>query len=317
MLGPGPSSNREVNSKPGGAVEAVDEDIWTFLSSGSRFNRSEVDDPILVKNRKIRRRHQEDHTLDLCTKNNQDQQQGRALRMQGSSTRSSKAHSEQIMILIPAWNEGNRIAPVIEGALQHLPVMVVDDGSTDQTANIARSMGTRVIEHGENRGKGVALQTGFEHALRMGCTAVLTMDADGQHAPEDIPLFLSAFQTSKADLIIGNRDWREAPFPRSWTNPFGSWLISQILKVPIYDSQSGFRLHSRRLLETVHLTNPGFALETEIIIQAVRWGLKIGWVPIRTLYDVGEISYFHPIHDSLDFFRMLRYAIRLMRNSIE
>ncbi len=218
-----------------------------------------------------------------------------------------------ILALIPAWNEGSRIGPVVQATRGHLPVLVVDDGSQDNTASVAREAGATVLIHSHNRGKGVALTTGFDWALSHGYEAVLTLDADGQHDPDDIPKFLRAHASDQYDLIIGKRDFKRMPFPRGYTNPFGSWLLSRALREEIPDNQSGFRLHNRTLLQQIDLTTSGFELEVELIIQAVCLGLRIGWVEIRTIYHVDKVSYFHPLKDSARFLGMVWHAWRTRR----
>jgi len=210
-----------------------------------------------------------------------------------------------VLALIPAWNEATRIGPVVEATRAHLPVLVVDDGSHDDTSTVAQAAGATVVRHPRNQGKGVALTTGFAWALERDYDAVLTLDADGQHDPADIPKFLAAYETSAGDLIVGRRDFGQMPFPRRYTNPLGSWLLSLALGTRIYDNQSGYRLHSRRLLETLDLTTTGFELEVEVVIQAVCKGMRIGWVDIRTIYDTGKVSYFHPLKDSVRFLGMV------------
>jgi glycosyltransferase involved in cell wall biosynthesis len=218
-----------------------------------------------------------------------------------------------ILALIPAWNEGPRLGPVVEATHQHLPVLVVDDGSGDDTVSVAEEAGATVVSHVQNRGKGVALMTGFNWALERGYGAVLTLDADGQHDPDDIPKFLGAYRIGRWDLIIGKRRFDQMPFPRGFTNPFGSWLLSLALGQQIPDNQSGFRLHDRRLLEILDLTTTGFELEVELIIQAICRGMRVGWVDIRTIYDVDKTSYFHPLRDSARFLGMVWHAWRRRR----
>jgi len=216
-----------------------------------------------------------------------------------------------ILALIPAWNEATRIGPVVEATRAFLPVLVVDDGSQDDTSAVAEAAGATVVRHTSNRGKGVTLVTGFTWALARDYEAVVTLDADGQHDPAEIPKFLAAYRAGAGDLIIGRRDFSQTPFPRRYTNPiFGSWLFSWALGTRIYDSQSGYRLYGRHLLERVDLTTTGFDLEVEVIVQAVCAGMHIGWVDIRTIYGVGEVSYFHPVKDSARFLRMVWYAWR-------
>jgi glycosyltransferase involved in cell wall biosynthesis len=211
---------------------------------------------------------------------------------------------------IPAWNEAGRLGPIVEATRAQLPVLVVDDGSADETAAVAEGAGAMVVRHSENQGKGVALLTGFAWALEREYEAVLTLDADGQHDPADIPKFLAAYAAGAGDLIVGRRNFSHMPFPRRYTNPFGSWLLSQALGTRIYDNQSGFRLHSRGFLESLDLTTTGFELEVEVIVQAVLQGTRIGWVDIRTIYGIGKKSYFHPIKDSARFLEMVWWAWR-------
>lgn len=215
-----------------------------------------------------------------------------------------------ILALIPAWNEGTRIRPILEQTRAYLPVLVVDDGSRDDTAAVAEAAGVTVVRHPHNRGKGVALMTGFAWALEQGYQAVLTLDADGQHDPADIPKFLAAYDAGVGELIIGRRTFSQMPFPRLFTTRFGTWLLSQALAAPIYDNQSGFRLYSRRFLETLDPTTTGFEWEVEVITQAVCDGVRIGWVDIRTIYGINKVSNFHPIKDTAIFFGMVWRAWR-------
>lgn len=220
-----------------------------------------------------------------------------------------------VLALIPAWNEEAYIAPVVEATGNQLPVLVVDDGSTDETPSLAAAAGATVVRHGKNQGKGQALVTGFTWALGQGYQAVLTLDADGQHDPVEIPKFLDAYQMDLGDLIIGRRDFHQMPFPNRFANPIGSWLLSKALKQRIHDNQCGYRLHTRRLLEVLDLKTTGFELEVEVVIQAVCKGMRIGWVPIRTIYGTGKESYFHPFHDSRRFLGMVWHAYQYRKRS--
>jgi glycosyltransferase involved in cell wall biosynthesis len=221
-----------------------------------------------------------------------------------------RQNESPVLALIPAWNEATRIGPIVETTRAYLPVLVVDDGSRDDTAAEAERAGATVVRHPQNQGKGVALMTGFAWALEHGYEAVLTLDADGQHDPADIPKFLAAHESGTGDLIIGRRDFSHMPFPRSWANPFGSWLLSRVLGARIHDNQSGYRLYSRRLLEQADLTASGFEMEVEVIVQAMRKGMPIAWVDIRTIYGIGKVSHFHPIKDSISFLQMVWWARR-------
>jgi len=218
---------------------------------------------------------------------------------------SSSQERPAIVALIPAWNEGSRIRAVVEKTAAYLPVLVVDDGSTDETARVAEAAGAMVVRHGENRRKGAALQTGFAWALEQGYDAVLTLDADGQHDPAEIPKFLAALQAQAGDLIIGERTFSEMPWPRWWSSPLGAWLLSRALGARVTDNQSGYRLLTRPLLEQVRLTSVGFEMEVEIIAEAIRLGRPIAWVPIRTIYGIDKASYFHPLRDTARFLKMV------------
>jgi glycosyltransferase involved in cell wall biosynthesis len=230
---------------------------------------------------------------------------------------SSSLNSElekDVLALIPAWNEEAFIAPVVQAVSNQLPTLVVDDGSTDSTPTVAADAGAIVLQHARNLGKGHALMTGFKWGLERGYSAVLSLDADGQHDPTEIPKFLSAFQANEGELIIGRRRFQEMPFPNRYANSIGSFLLSIALQEKILDNQCGYRLHSRKLLEALDLKSSGFELEVEVIIQAVCKGYKIGWVAIRTIYGTGKVSYFHPWHDSIGFMRMVLHAYRYRKN---
>ena len=222
-------------------------------------------------------------------------------------------NEDKILALIPAWNEEAFIGPVIEATREQLPLLVVDDGSHDSTPDLAASAGAEVVRHEENKGKGQALITGFKWALEQGFDAVVTLDADGQHDPTEIPLFLSAYRKKAGELIIGRRNFRQMPFPNRYANPIGSWLLSLALRQRIFDNQCGYRLHTRKLLESLDLKMTGFELEVEVVMQAVCLGMTIGWVPIRTIYGTGKVSYFHPLHDTIGFLKMVWHAYQYRR----
>lgn len=190
-----------------------------------------------------------------------------------------------IVALIPAYNEAARVGEVVRRAKSYLPVLVVDDGSKDETAAAAALAGAKVLMQRPNQGKGAALRAGFRKALDEGRAAVLTLDADGQHDPEEIPAFLRRFEETSADLIIGARDFRQMPLTRRLANTSGSWLFSWALGQPVRDNQSGYRLISRRLMETMLASGEhGFEFEVEMIVIAARSEMKIDWVPVRTIY---------------------------------
>jgi len=219
-----------------------------------------------------------------------------------------------IVALVPAHDEEPRIGAVVTGAAQHLPVLVVDDGSSDQTAEVARAAGAMVIEKRPNAGKGAALRAGFRRALDDGAEAILTLDADGQHDPAEIPRFLSAWAASPTpELVIGSRNFRAMPPTRRLSNSVGRIAFSWAVGRDIPDNQSGYRLVSRRLAEaTLGSDEPGFAFEVEQITTCIRLGGTIAWVPIRTIY-AGAPSHIRPIDHLRSFIRITRKARRDVR----
>lgn len=216
----------------------------------------------------------------------------------------------KILALIPAYNEAARIHSVLQGTHPHLPILVIDDGSQDETAAIAESAGAIVIRQHPNQGKGAALRTGFRYAINAGYSAVLTLDADGQHDPAEIPAFLAAWQSSPTDLLIGARDFRQMPFSRRLANTLGQWIFSWALGCPIRDNQSGYRLISQRLMLTLLDSHEsGFEFEVEMIARCVQNNWPLAWLPIRTIYG-NQGSHIQPIHHTLNF---LRVALKTYR----
>lgn len=217
----------------------------------------------------------------------------------------------RVFALVPAHNEATRIVAVIQGAIQHLPVLVVDDGSTDHTAAVAEGVGARVIRQSPNQGKGAALRAGFAAALADGAEAVITLDGDGQHDPAEIPAFLAA---EPAELIVGRRDFGQMPPVRRFSNWLGTVAISGALGQWIPDNQSGYRLIGRRLMAaTLDSREAGFAFEVEMIAICLREGWPIRWVPIRTIYG-DETSHIRPLRHLREFLAVTRHARRIARS---
>ena len=208
------------------------------------------------------------------------------------------------MALVPAYNEATRIEPVISGARNHLPVLVIDDGSSDKTADVARSAGATVLSQSPNQGKGAALRAGFALALSDGYDAVITLDADGQHDPSEIPEFLIAYNENGADLIIGKRNFDTMPPIRRLANTLGGKTFSWAMRQSVPDNQSGYRLLSRRLMQALtESEEQGFEFELEMIVTCVRLGYILDSVPIRTIY-AGESSHIDPVHHLTNFLRV-------------
>lgn len=210
-------------------------------------------------------------------------------------------------VIIPTYNEAKTIVTLIEEIQkQKLEVVVVDDGSYDNTAELARNKGSIVLVNQKNQGKGASLIKGFQYALSMGCDAVIVMDGDGQHEPSDIPFFIRLAKYSSSGIFIGNRmsKTKNMPFVRFLTNKFMSWFISIMAKQYIPDTQCGFRLIKRTILEKLNLRTSKYETESEILIKSSRLGSKIESVPIKAIYN-GEKSRINPFLDTIRFFRFI------------
>ncbi len=216
-----------------------------------------------------------------------------------------------ILALIPAYDEGPRIGAVVEAASRHLPVVVIDDGSHDDTADRARAAGATVLVQVPNAGKGAALRAGFRHALDAGAPAVVTLDADGQHDPAEIPSFLERFGARRAELIIGQRDLSSMPRVRRLSNTIGGLALAAALGRSVPDNQSGYRLIGRTLMRALlDSDEQGFEFEVEMIARCIALGLPMDSVPIRTIY-AGEPSHIRPWRHFTEFVRVTRKARRI------
>jgi glycosyltransferase involved in cell wall biosynthesis len=213
----------------------------------------------------------------------------------------------KICVLIPTYNEAKEIVGLIN-KIQHqdLDVLVVDDGSKDHTARIAKESGAAVIRNTKNEGKGASLVKGFRYCLEHDYDVCITMDGDGQHLPQDLPHFIRKALHSPSPIIIGNRMESVGTMPliRIATNRFMSWLISYLAGQEIPDTQCGFRLIKRELLKKVNLRTNKYEMESEILVQASRLGYKIESIPVKSVYS-SEKSRIHPVLDTLRFIRFV------------
>jgi glycosyltransferase involved in cell wall biosynthesis len=219
-----------------------------------------------------------------------------------------KASKDKVVAIIPAYCEEQFIGKVVGRVLHYVrAVLVVDDGSPDNTATEAEAAGAKVIRHSTNLGKGAALKTGLDYAISIEADFFLFLDADGQHDPTEIPAFIDAINRSDADLVVGNRmgNLKSMPLIRRWTNQFMSWQIGRICKIPIPDSQCGFRLARKELLSVLTAPSNRFEFESESIILAARQGFRLGFVPIRTIYT-DQRSKIRPLRDTVRYLRLIR-----------
>ena len=224
----------------------------------------------------------------------------------------------RVLALIPAHDEAPRIAAVVRGAAAHLPVLVVDDGSSDDTAAVAREAGAEVLEQRPNAGKGAALRAGLRLALDRGYDGALTLDGDGQHDPAEIPAFLDALTPgagARPDLIVGRRDFRKMPPARRLANTLGGWTFSRAVGATVPDNQSGYRLVGRRLMAaSLASTERGFEFEVELLAACIARGWPVAWVPIETIYTGGP-SHIRPAAHVRHFLRAVAAARRTVREA--
>lgn len=221
------------------------------------------------------------------------------------------------MVGIPAFNEAKTIAGVINGAKHFAGTVVVcDDGSKDDTYEMAGSCGARVLRHQANRGYGASLSTLFQFARRTDAELLVTMDADGQHHPENLPDLILPILNSEADVVIGSRFLAKSPVP--WFRKLGIKIINMVVNfstgLNLTDTQSGFRAYSRRAIESIAPSLEGMGASTEILIKAKEAGLKIKEVPVQMSYpeEISKIdSAIHGLSVVIDTFRVMPTHSRL------
>ena len=222
----------------------------------------------------------------------------------------------KIVAVIPAYNEARTIRDVVLRTLDQLSeVIVVDDGSSDGTAAELAGLRVTLISNPENLGKGASLWRGFAVALAEGADAVVTLDADAQHQPEDIPRLVEAWRAQPGRIVIGARvlDRDKAPPLRAFANRFANFWVAWAAGCPVTDSQSGFRLYPAALLKTVRVAHgPGarFAFESEILIEAGRAGVRSAAVPIAAIYPPqARASYYRSAADTARIVRMIAWKL--------
>ncbi|TDB27503.1 glycosyltransferase family 2 protein [Stenotrophomonas sp. ATCM1_4] len=221
-----------------------------------------------------------------------------------------------VAVLIPALNEALRIREVVQGALALFPhVIVVDDGSDDDTTQRIADLPVIVLRHRQRRGKGDALRTGFREATRRGLRGVLTMDGDGQHAATDLPRLLACANRHPGCIIIGARLRKRAaqPLYRRLANAFGDWGIAWGTHYQVVDSQSGQRFYPAEVIALRDIPAEGFVFEAQLLISAARQlGTRCVSVPIDSRYRcAGSDEQFRPSH-----FRPLQDLYRITRHIV-
>ena len=208
----------------------------------------------------------------------------------------------RIAVAIPAFEAAAAVGVVVRRtAAMGFEVVVIDDGSRDGTGDAARACGVPVLTHDVNLGKGRALKTAFQYLFARGFEAVVTIDADGQHPPEEIPKLLAPWRDG-ADLVLGTRAHLYAAMGRvrRASNGTSSWLISHVAGATLPDCQTGYRLYRRTLIEALGFPEPRFEAESAVLVRAVRQGFRVVGVPVRLDEADGRAtSHYRPIVDSL------------------
>ena len=216
----------------------------------------------------------------------------------------------QCAAVIPCLNEARNIGEVVRSVRRFVPtVFVIDDGSRDDTAEMAKQAGAEVIRHTVPQGKGIALQAGWKHALAQGFDWALMLDGDGQHAAADIPGFFEAAECTGAKLVVGNRmnNPKGMPLVRQWVNRWMSERISALASAPLPDSQCGFRLMDLRVRNKLAVEAAHFEIESDVLLAFARSGCLVEFVPIQVFYKC-EKSKIHPVRDTIRWLRWWRRA---------
>lgn len=220
-------------------------------------------------------------------------------------------------VLICAFNEAERIGSVIRSALEQHPneVIVVDDGSSDSTAEIAEECGAVVLKNETNRGKGASLNRGFERVQEKHFDAVIVIDGDGQHNPEEIPRFLDAYQRTGIPILIGNRmaDVRGMPLIRRYTNRFMAWVLNRLVKIYVADPPCGYRFYRSDVLPFILSSETRFAFEFDVLVHAALRRIRIDSVRISTIYNRKRRSHVAPVRDAWLLFGVVKHHFFAVR----
>jgi glycosyltransferase involved in cell wall biosynthesis len=219
-----------------------------------------------------------------------------------------------VAALIPSYRAAATIGDVVAGARRYVPrVIVIDDGSSDETALRASQAGAEVLRHGVNQGKGAALVTGLRALERAGVARALTLDADGQHLPAEIPRLLAASNAHAGAIMVGVRRKEGQTIRR--INLFGNWVADRLLRLvagrPLPDTQSGFRVYPVGPTLALGARGTRYEFETEVLIRAARAGIEVAGVPVDVYYPpiAERVSHYRPWRDTL---RIISIVLRVL-----
>jgi glycosyltransferase involved in cell wall biosynthesis len=224
--------------------------------------------------------------------------------------------SRRLSVVVPVFNEEltvgdivSRLKKVLEETGFRYEVVVVDDCSTDNSLNVARKQGVRVLQLKQHKGKGYALRAGFAKAKG---NLVATIDSDGSHLPEELPFLLIPIIQGKADLVIGSRFLNKGVGTTQKINKLGNHLFNNLIKIltgkPISDSQSGYRVMNRRVLESMKLNSGEYEIESEMLVKSACKHFRISEVPITYEQRTYGISGIDPLRDGFKILASILYA---------
>ncbi|HOK08297.1 MAG TPA: glycosyltransferase family 2 protein [Candidatus Hydrogenedens sp.] len=234
--------------------------------------------------------------------------------MKNTLRNNNSSHHNKTAVIIPCYNAGNRLKKVVEATLKFpVDVFVVDDGSTDNCIDTIIQLPLHIISLPQNRGKGFAIIEGLKTSLTSKDYEIFCfLDADGQHNPELLPMFIKMWEEHKYDIIIGQRSFKpgQVPLASKIGNYFTHFILRILVKCPVSDTQCGFRLYSRAFAEEIiQCVKPGrYETETLILLLAIQKEKTIGTIPIPSIYeDKNRSSHFRKVYDS---FRILSAIIK-------
>ena len=217
-------------------------------------------------------------------------------------------NNSEICIIIPTYNNEKTLSAVIDSVLKYIPsIVVVNDGSTDETNCILEQYKEKIkiVSYAINRGKGFALQCGFEYAREQGFKYALTIDSDGQHYADDIPLFIDAKEKYPDALIIGNRNLTQENIPRKnvFANRFSNFWFALQTGTKLTDTQTGYRLYPLKKMKHLKPFTSRYEAELEMLVRCAWCGIKLISIPIKVYYppENERVSHFRP---GVDFFRI-------------
>ncbi|MDF7797896.1 glycosyltransferase family 2 protein [Pontiellaceae bacterium B1224] len=228
---------------------------------------------------------------------------------------------ETFCVLICAFNEEEQIGNVVRSALDQHPneVIVVDDGSSDATAQIAEECGAVVLKNGTNQGKGASLNRGFKRVHEKQFDAVIVIDGDGQHDPAEISRFLDAYRRTGIPVLIGNRmsDIQDMPLVRRYTNRFMAWVLNRLVKIYVADPPCGYRFYRSDVLPFILSAETRFAFEFDVLVHAAVRRIRIDSVRISTIYNRKRRSHVAPIQDAWLLFGVVKHHFFAARKEAE